>query len=112
MVANRIIVSLALEGTSESHLVHFPCNDQGHHSLIRLPKALSRLALNVSRGGASTTSLGNLFQCLTTLTVEDFFLMSNLNLPFLPLKPFPLILSPDLAKESVPFFSVAPFQTQ
>jgi len=30
--------------------------------------------------GASTTSLGNLLQCLTTLTVKDFFLISNLNL--------------------------------
>lgn len=35
--------------------------------------------------------LGNLF--LTTLTVKDFFLISILNLLFLNLKPFPLVLS-------------------
>ena len=34
---------------------------------IRLPRATSSLALNASRDGASTTSLGNLFQCVTTL---------------------------------------------
>jgi len=33
----------------------------------RLPRATSSLALNASRDGASTTSLGNLFQCVTTL---------------------------------------------
>ena len=31
---------------------------------IRLPRASSNLALNMSRNGASTPSLGNLFQCL------------------------------------------------
>ena len=34
---------------------------------IRLIRALSNLALNVSRDGASTTSLGNLVQCFTAL---------------------------------------------
>ncbi|KAK4811014.1 hypothetical protein QYF61_015718 [Mycteria americana] len=34
---------------------------------LQLLKASSNLALNTSRDGASTTSLGNLFQCLTTL---------------------------------------------
>ena len=29
----------------------------------RLPRATSSLAFNASRDGASTTSLGNLFQC-------------------------------------------------
>ena len=33
----------------------------------RLPRATSSLALNASRNGASTASLGNLFQCVTTL---------------------------------------------
>ena len=36
----------------------------------RLPRATSSLALNASRIGASTTSLGNLFQCITTLCVK------------------------------------------
>jgi len=36
----------------------------------RLPRATSSLALNASRDGASTASLGNLFQCVITLCVE------------------------------------------
>ena len=38
-----------------------------------------------------STSLGNLFQCVTTLWVQNILLMANLNLPFLSLKPFPFI---------------------
>jgi len=41
-------------------------NDQ-----TRLPRATSSLALNASRDGASTASLGNLFHCVTTLWVEN-----------------------------------------
>ena len=78
---HRIIESLESEGTSEGHLVQLPCNEQGHRSYIRLPRALSSLALKVSRDGASITALGNLFQCLTVFTVNIFFCISNLNLP-------------------------------
>ena len=63
------------------------------HSYIRLPRALPGLALKISSDRASSISLGNLFHCLTTLTVKDFFLVSNLNLPSLSLKPLPLFLS-------------------
>ena len=74
------------------------------HGQIRLPKALFILALKVSRDGESTKSLGNLFQCLTTLTVKDFFLIRNLNLFSLSLKPFPLVLSPQtLQKRLIPY---------
>ena len=54
----------------------------------------SKWFLNTSRDGDSTTSLGSLFQCLTTLSANNFFLISNLNLPWCILKPFPLVLSP------------------
>jgi len=37
------------------------------------PGALSSLTLKVSMDRTSTTSLGNMFQYLSTLTVEDFF---------------------------------------
>ena len=40
----------------------------------RLPRATSSLALNASSDGTSTTSLGNLFQCVTTLWVKNFLL--------------------------------------
>ena len=43
--------------------------------------ATSTHFLNTSRDGDSTAALGSLFQCLTTLSVQRFFLISNLNLP-------------------------------
>ena len=58
-----------------------------------LPRATSSVALNASRDGASTTSSGNLFQCFTTLCMKNFLLTSNLNLPCLSLRPFPLVQS-------------------
>jgi len=47
---------------------------------IKLLRAPSKLTLNVSRVGASTTSLGKVFQCFTTLIVKYIFLISSLNL--------------------------------
>ena len=46
--------------------------------------------MNISREGASTALLGNLFQCLTILTVKNFFLISSLDLPSSSFKPLPL----------------------
>jgi len=66
------------------------CTFANHQT--RLPRATSSLALNASRDEASTASLGNLFQCISTLCVKNFLLISNLNLPCLSLKPFPLVL--------------------
>jgi len=60
---------------------------------IRLLRAPCNLILSVSRDGASTTSLGNLHQCFTTLIIENLFLTSALNLAFFGLKPLPLVLS-------------------
>ncbi|NXP81441.1 EVI5 protein, partial [Ramphastos sulfuratus] len=56
-------------------------------------KALSNLALNTSREGAATTSLGNLFQYLTTLTGKNFLLTSSLNFPSVSLNSLPFVLS-------------------
>jgi len=58
-----------------------------------LPRASSNLALNASRDRESTASLGSLGQHLTTVSLKNFPLTSNLNLPSLSLKPFPLVLS-------------------
>jgi len=69
-----------------------------------LLKAPSSLALNVSRDGASTTSLGNLFQCFTTLVGKNFFLISSLNLPSLS------HVTTGLAKKIVPIFPIGPIQ--
>ena len=63
------------------------CRVTNHQT--RLPRATSSLALNASRDGASTATLGSLFQCITTLCVKNFLLISNLNLPCLSLKTIP-----------------------
>jgi len=74
-----------------------------------LLRALSNLALNVARDGGSTTSLGNRFQCFTTLTVKNVFLLSSQKLPSLSLKPLLLVLS-SLAEKVPPMFPVGPLQ--
>ncbi|KAK4817104.1 hypothetical protein QYF61_027967 [Mycteria americana] len=47
---------------------------------IGLLKALSNLTWNTSNDGASTISLGNLLQGLSTFTVKNVFLMFNIKL--------------------------------
>jgi len=64
---------------------------------------LSNPTLNTPSDGAATISLGNLFPCLSTLTVKNFFLLAKLNLPFSSLKPLPLIVSLRAVVKS-PFF--------
>lgn len=50
----------------EDHLASNPCDEQGPPHQVRLPKAPSSLALNASRDGAATASVGNPLQRLTT----------------------------------------------
>ena len=56
----------------------------------RLLKTPSNLALNTSRDGASTASLGSLCQCLTTLRVKNFFWIET---PFVTTPQLQLIVS-------------------
>ena len=58
---------------------------------IKLPGIISSLDLNSFRDGASTTSLGTLCQCLTTLWVKNFFLIPHLNIPSFCLKLLSLV---------------------
>jgi len=48
------------EKDHNTHLVSNPCYVQVTNQQTRLPRATSSLALNASRDGASTASLGNL----------------------------------------------------
>lgn len=50
-------------------------------------------SLNTFKDGDSTTFLGSPVQCLATISVKNFLLMSSLNLPWHSLRPFPLVLS-------------------
>uniref|UniRef100_A0A8C4VNJ2 NIPA like domain containing 2 n=1 Tax=Gopherus evgoodei TaxID=1825980 RepID=A0A8C4VNJ2_9SAUR len=61
--------------------------------MVTSSRASSSLTLKTSKEGDSTTSLGNPFQCFTTLLVKKFFLISNLNLPHCNLKLLLLVLS-------------------
>ena len=55
--------------------------------------------------------LGQPVQCVTTLWVKNFLLISNLNLPCLSLKPFPLVLSlSTLVNSHSPSCLYAPFK--
>ena len=71
------------------HSVPNPNHRQSCYPSAQLPRALSNLALSMSRDGAPTASLDSLCQCLTTLRVKKFLLISTLNLPSFSLKPFP-----------------------
>ncbi|EMP34023.1 Methylmalonyl-CoA mutase, partial [Chelonia mydas] len=72
------------------------------------PRALSSLTLKTSKEGDSTTSLGNAFQCFTTLLVKKFFLISNLNLPHCNLRPLLLVLSSSTTENSLEPSSLEP----
>jgi len=65
-----------------------------------LLRALSKCLLNTDRLGASTSSPGSLFQCLSTFSVHKCFLMSRINLPWFSFEPFPCVLSLDPREKS------------
>jgi len=72
---------------------------------------MSTYLLITSRDGDSTTALDRLFQCLTTLLVKKFLLISNLNLPWHNLRLFPLVLvTCYLGKDTDPHFATTSFQ--
>jgi len=75
---------------------------------IKLLRAPSNLTLNTSNDGASTTSLGNLFQCPTTFIITNFFLMSHLNLLSFSLKPLRFSLSLHALVKSLSVFHISP----
>jgi len=51
----------------KDHLVLSPDVGRAATQQMRLPRAPSNLAFNISRDGAFTVSLGSLCHCLTTL---------------------------------------------
>lgn len=67
-----------LDGTFRGHLVQPPCCEQGHLELNQVVQ--SPFQPDHSREGASTTSLGNVFQCFITLIVSSISLKSSPNM--------------------------------
>jgi len=80
MAGSRIIEWFELEETVKGHLAQPPAVSRDIFNQIKLLRAPSSLTLNISRDGASTASLGSPFQCFTTLTVKNFFLILRRNL--------------------------------
>ena len=105
-----VIEWLGLEGTFKVTQLQPPSIGRDISHQTALLTAPSSLALNTSREGASTTSLGNLFQCLTTLTVNNSFLsLSESNLfQFKAVCPHPIATCP--YKKFLPSFPVGPLQ--
>lgn len=60
---------LRLEGTSGERHCNRPAQSRGSSS--RMLRAVASQFLHISRAGESASSLGNLFQCVTTLTVKQ-----------------------------------------
>lgn len=73
---NSLVWNRTLESSSPIPLSM--AMDISHY--IRLPKGPSNPAFNTASDGASTTSLGNMFQCLNTLILKSFFFIPNLYL--------------------------------
>ena len=64
---HRTTECCGLEGTFRGHQVQPPAVSRDIFNRIRLLRVPSNLSWKVPRDGASTTSLGNPFQCFTTL---------------------------------------------
>ncbi|NXN49426.1 SLF1 protein, partial [Rynchops niger] len=99
--------------STKSHPVQPPAMSMDIFKENRLLQALSSRALNPSRDGAATASLGNLGQGLTPLTAKNFFPISHLNLPSFSLKqlcPCPIASGP--TKKFSAVFLVGPLQVK
>lgn len=66
-----------------SHLVHLPTHPVISAGLFPAFSALAILVINLPSDGASASSIGRLFHCLTDLTVWKYFLKFNLYFTFL-----------------------------
>ena len=82
-----------VEKDCNAHPVPTPCYVQGHQPADQAAQSHIQPGLECLQGWGIHSLLGQPVQCVTTLWVKNFHLISNLNLPCLSLKPFPLILS-------------------
>ena len=73
---HRIIEWPGLKRTSKVIWFQPPCYVQGRQPPDQAAQS-HILAMNASRDGASTTSLGNLFLCVTILCVKNFLLTTT-----------------------------------
>ena len=108
---HRVVESFQLEGTLRGRLAQLPCNEQGHPQLDQGAQSPVWPDLECLQGwGIHHLSGQSERQCLTTLTLKIFFLISNLNLPSFSLKPFHLVLSQQTLLKSLAFFLTVAFR--
>jgi len=82
-----------VEKDHNDHLVSTPCCVQGRQPAAQAAQSHIQPGPECLQGWDIHSLLGQPVQCITTLWVKNFLLISNLNLPCLSLKPFPLVLS-------------------
>ena len=88
-----------------------PCYEQGHQPTAQAAQSHIQPGLECLQGWGIHSLLGQPVQCVTTLLGKIFLLISNLNLPCLSLKPFPLVLLlPTLVNSHSPSCLNAPFK--
>jgi len=76
-----------------AHPVPTPCYVQGRQPADQAAQSHIQSGLECLQGWGIHSLLGQPVQCVTILWVKNSFLISNLNLPCLSLRPFPLVLS-------------------
>ena len=93
LLFHRIIEWPGLKRTTMIIELQPPCCVQGHQPADQAAQSHIQPGLESLQGWGIHNILGQPVQCVTTLWVKNFLLTSNLNLPCLSLKPFPLVLS-------------------
>lgn len=88
---HRMTEWIGLEGTYNNCLI-LP-STQSRISYSRLPWTMSSWVLRISTDEASTTSLGNLLHCWTTISVKYLFLMFKWIILYFNVCPLSLVLS-------------------
>jgi len=81
-----------VEKDHSDHLVSTPCYVQGRQPADQAAQSHIQPGLECLQGWGILSLLGQPVQCVTTLWVKNFFLISNLNLPCFGLRLFPLVM--------------------
>jgi len=82
-----------VEKDHNAHPVPPPCYVQGRQPADQAAQSHIQPGLGCLQGWGIHSLLGQPVQCVTTFWVKNFLLISNLNLPCVSLRPFPLVLS-------------------
>jgi len=82
-----------VEKDHNDHPVPTPCYMHGHHPPAQAAQSHIQPGLECLQGWGIHSLLGHPVQCVTTLWVKNFLLISNLNLHCLNLRLFSLVLS-------------------